>query len=102
MAVSGVALLFEDAQQGAHRRVAGRVGQQLVDFSGGGVAAGVKDVHDLAFAAAEMLIVRHAKKLASQVPARQALNVKILAPFAAPPFSLFLIAICRQNFSFSP
>ncbi len=97
----GMALLFENSQQRAHGRVAGRVGQELMDFGGGGAAAGVKDVHDLAFAAAEALIVCHAKKLACDGAARQAFNVKILASRRPFLFSLFRIAIWRQDFSFS-
>jgi hypothetical protein len=76
----GVAFFFEDSQQGAHSGITGGVWQRLVNFGGGGVTPGVKNIHDLAFAAAEVLIVRHANKLAPSIVMSQALNVKNLAP----------------------
>jgi hypothetical protein len=48
-----MALLFEDAQLGANRGVAGWIGKRLVDFGGAGPAAPIEDVHDLALAAAQ-------------------------------------------------
>ena len=49
-----VALLFEHAQFGADGRIGGRVRQRLVDLAGGGAAARVENVHDLALAPAEV------------------------------------------------
>jgi hypothetical protein len=48
-----VPLVLQDAQHGANRRVARRVGEALLDLGGGGLAQGVEHVHDLALAAAE-------------------------------------------------
>ena len=66
LAVFEVALVLENAQERAHRGVAGSVGKRFVDFGRGRFAAGVNDVHDLPFTPGEMLggSIRHAKFLA--------------------------------------
>jgi hypothetical protein len=48
-----VAFVLEDFDQGTDGGVAGRVREGGQDFGGGGAATLVKDVHDLALAAAE-------------------------------------------------
>ena len=57
--VADVALLFHDAERGAHGGIAGGVGHGGLDFGGGGAAAGDEDIHDLALAAGavKMLII---------------------------------------------
>ena len=51
--VADVAFRFEDAQLRPHRRGVGVAGQIGHHLGGGGAAATVEDVHDLAFAAGE-------------------------------------------------
>src|SRR5688500_5044925 len=48
-----VALLLEDAERGADRRVAGRLSHGLEHFRGRGLAAGEDDVHHLPLATTE-------------------------------------------------
>jgi hypothetical protein len=52
-AMSQMAFFFEDAEERADGRIAGRIGQSGGDLGRGGFAAGIDDIHDLAFAAAE-------------------------------------------------
>ena len=54
LAVTQVALVFQDSQQGPDGRIAWRIGQSVQDFGDRGLPPLVNDVHDLAFPAAEM------------------------------------------------
>lgn len=62
--VTDMSLFFEHAEFGADRGISGGVGEGLVDFGGAGALAAVKDIHDLAFAAAEvaMCVFAHITK----------------------------------------
>lgn|GEM_PF-3946762 len=50
--VVDVSFLFQNAQQGANRRVAGRIGQRGLNLGGRGAAAAIKKIQNLALAAA--------------------------------------------------
>lgn len=51
VAMGDVAFLFEGAEEGADGGVGGRIGEGGENFSGGGGAALIEDIHDLTFAA---------------------------------------------------
>ena len=80
LAVLQRTLFLQDAQQGADGGVAGRIRQCGLDFSGGGFALGIDDVHDLPFPTAVLVVFGcHAGFLAYLVTERQELFAKILA-----------------------
>ena len=58
-AMFDVSFLFQNPQQGADGRIAGRIRQRGQDFGGAGPPALVQHIHDLAFAAAEVGFVAH-------------------------------------------
>ena len=50
-----VSLFFEDMHHASDGHRGGRIGQGIADLVDGGVAASKEDLHDLAFAAGEVL-----------------------------------------------
>lgn len=54
LAVAEVAFFFEDAEKGADRGITWGIGKGGADLGGGGFAAAIDGIHDLAFAAGEI------------------------------------------------
>jgi hypothetical protein len=53
--VAEMPFFLEDAEQSAHGGVTGGMGNGGADLGGGGFAGGVDGIHDLAFAAGELM-----------------------------------------------
>src|SRR5256885_10171608 len=81
----GVTLLFQYPEQRPNGGIAGRVRQRGENFSRRGLAPGVKNIHDLALPAAELVIsglwhiLYCAKYLAQRSKSCQWLNARFLA-----------------------
>jgi len=54
-----VALYLKDTEKGTDRRITRRRGEGGEDFGSGGLTPGMENIHDLAFAAAEVVIGSH-------------------------------------------
>jgi len=54
-----VAFFLKDTEKGTDGRITRRCGKGGEDFGSGGLTPGMENIHDLAFAAAEMVIGIH-------------------------------------------